>query len=202
MDQTNDTRILIVHNQRIIRSALETLIEDHIDVKIVGSVATGTEALIVLRDLAVDIVIIDADMPLMGGISATHTIREKYPKCGVLLLASHPQFSSTAVQAGARGFLLKDADIDDLLVAIRAVSRGNMYIQAWDDKPDEMPLFSETELKILNLMSQSATNAQIGQATGYADSTVRTYVSTIIRKLGAHGREHAVLLAARCGLLR
>lgn len=204
MDQTTNIRILIADDQEIIRSAMEALLKSYPDLKIVGSAASGREALDRLRDLdgAVDVALLDVDMPEMDGIRATREIHETWPNCAVLLLTSYPQFSNAGVQAGARGYLLKATNVDELIAAIHAVARGSMYLQSWNAKSPEEPLLSDTERKILGLMAESATNQEIGQRSGYAESTVRAHVATIIRKLGANGREHAVLLAMRRGLLR
>ncbi|GAB4212652.1 MAG: response regulator transcription factor [Roseiflexaceae bacterium] len=203
MDQYPHIRILIVDDQAVIRRGMEALLSKQPGIEIVGSAASGEEALAFLNqpDGMADVVLLDVDMPGIGGIATTRQIHQTWPECAVLLLTSHRQFNAAGVHAGARGYLLKSVDLDELLVAIRALARGRTYLQAWN-VDNKVLVLSDIELQILDLFADGMTYSEIARRCGYSETSVKLYLKAIVSKLDANGRGHAIRIAMRLGLLR
>lgn len=202
MVQAAHIRLLVVDDEAFVREATILALDRQPDLQVVGEADSGAAAIERLRELdaRVDVVLMDVGMPGMSGLEATRAIHAEWPACAVLLLTSYEQFSDAAIRAGARGYVLKSSRTDDILTAIRSVARGTMFAQAWRGAADT--LLSDAEVRVLELIAQSCSNADIARRLGWSERAVKTHVANICEKLGANGREHAVLLGLRRGDIR
>jgi DNA-binding NarL/FixJ family response regulator len=181
----------------------------------------GDEAIAKARDLTPDVILMDLKMPGTNGIEATRRIHEMNPKIGVLVLTMFDDDDSVfaAMRAGARGYLLKDADKDEVVRAIVAVERGEaifspaiaqrmiQYFSAGQSsasnrksQPDEFAGLTERELEILDLIAQGHNNLVISNKLSLSIKTVQNYVSSILTKLQVADRSQAIVRAREAGL--
>lgn len=198
---TAPIRVLLVDDHEVSREGLAFGMERHADLLLVGEATSGAEALARVRALegAVDVVVMDVQMASpTDGIDTTARLHAEYPECRVLLLTSSPHFASAAWRAGATGYVLKGTHVRNILVGIRAVHRGVMHFEV---APEAGVVLTDAEVRILDLIGESLSNAEIGQRLGWSSRAVTAHVSSILRKLGAAGREQAVRLAMRQGII-
>jgi DNA-binding NarL/FixJ family response regulator len=206
-------RVLIVDDHELVRLGLRTVIEEEDGMCVAGEASTGEEALAAIGTTAPDVVLLDLRMPGMGGVDACRAIVERDPRARVLVLTSYDDDEEVfgVLEAGAAGYLMKDADPATVLQAIRAVAGGNTVL---DDAVADRVIhgshvtngrddagLSPREREILELMARGMTNVQIAQALWLSEATVKTHVSRVLRKLGASDRTQAVVEAARRGLV-
>lgn len=203
-------RILIAEDQRIVREGLMALLEDEPEVEIVGEAANGQEAVGLFERLQPDVVLMDLQMPVLDGPEATRRIREQHPHARILALTTYAtdEFIFTALRAGAKGYLLKDASADDLLAAIRAVHRGQTSLAPEvaarlvsgmsEGAPEQL---TTRELEVLQLMGQGCSNSEIADKLVIAPRTAKVHVQNILGKLGATNRTEAVSIAVRRKLM-
>lgn len=208
-------RVFIADDHELVRYALRTLLEGEGGIEVVGEAADGAAALAGARDLRPDVLLLDLRMPGMGGVEVCEHIRRERPDVAVLVLTSFDEDEEVfgVMDAGANGYLLKDMSPDRLAGAIRAVADGQSVFDTGvanrimagrtmprqASEPDE-PL-SEREMDVLRLMAQGLTNREIGRALWIGESTVKTHVSHILRKLDQADRTQAVVTALRMGLV-
>ena len=190
--------ILLVDDHAIVRDGLRMLLEQHGDLKVVGAAADGREALNEARRLRPDIVIMDISMPGMNGIEAAQAICEALPATKVLILSQQasPVHAHRALQAGARGYVLKQAAATELVTAVRALQGGRRYLSAeinesvlsdfLNKRPVESPLdlLSPRERHILQLVVEGRSNAEAARELNLSVKTVETYRSRLMQKLG------------------
>jgi DNA-binding NarL/FixJ family response regulator len=212
-------RVLLVDDHGIVRRGMRAYLELLDDMEIVGEAGDGQQALDRIALLEPegrlpDVVLMDLLMPRMDGIAATAAIKERYPAIEVVALTSFIEEEKVhaALQAGAAGYLLKDAEADEVASAIRAAHRGEVHLdpavakrlmQALRaPKPREAvePL-TEREREVLVLVAQGRANKEIGRQLGISERTARTHVSNILGKLGLASRTQAALYAVREGLV-
>jgi len=204
-------RLLIAEDQRIVREGLRALLEDAPEVEIAGEAANGQEAVELFERVRPDVVLMDLQMPEVDGPEATRRILERAPDARILVLTTYAtdEFIFTALRAGARGYLLKDASADDLLGAIHAVHRGETLlaptiaarvVAGIGGRGQTEPLTGR-ELEVLALVSHGRSNAEIAAALSIAPQTVKVHVQNILGKLGATNRTEAVSMAVRQNLI-
>jgi len=204
-------RLLIAEDQRIVREGLRALLEDAPEVEIAGEAANGQEAVELFERVRPDVVLMDLQMPEVDGPEATRRILERAPNARILVLTTYAtdEFIFTALRAGARGYLLKDASADDLLGAIHAVHRGETLlaptiaarvVAGIGGRGQTEPLTGR-ELEVLALVSHGRSNAEIAAALSIAPQTVKVHVQNILGKLGATNRTEAVSMAVRQNLI-
>ena len=203
-------RILIAEDQRIVREGLIALLEDEAELTIAGVAADGQQAIELFEQLQPDVVLMDLQMPVVDGPKATSRIRERAPDARILVLTTYAtdEFIFTALRAGARGYLLKDASADELLAAIRAVYEGRTLLApavaerlvAGVSTTAPEPL-TPRELEVLTLLGQGRSNSEIAEALTIAPRTVKVHVQNILGKLGASNRTEAVSMAVRQKLI-
>jgi DNA-binding NarL/FixJ family response regulator len=218
MQDTPDTspRVLLVDDHDLFRSGLRTLLEAE-GVDVVGEARTGTDAVAEIRALAPDVVVMDLNMPGMSGVEATAKIAMFSPLARVLVLSASDQDADVmdAIMAGACGYLLKDASIDELLAGIRAAATGESLISPAiaskvlqrlrasgssareDSTASEL---SERELQVLRLIANGQDNAQIAAELHISPKTVKNHISNILMKLQIDNRIQAAVFAVRSGL--
>jgi DNA-binding NarL/FixJ family response regulator len=197
-------KILIVEDQRIVREGLRAVLEDEDEIAIVGEAANGQEAVELFGRLRPDVVLMDLQMPVVDGPEATRRIRELAPDARILVLTTYAtdEFIFKALRAGARGYLLKDASVDELLGAIRSVHAGQtllapavaarLVVGVSAGGPESL---TPRELEVLTLIGQGRSNAEIATLLSIAPRTAKVHVQNILGKLGATNRTEAVSMA-------
>ncbi len=204
-------RVLIADDHPLFRDGLRMLLETLPDIEVVGEATTGEEVQRLTASLQPDVILMDVKMPGVSGIEATRRITQAQPGVRILIVTMFEDDATvfTAMRAGARGYVLKDAEKDDMLRAIRAVGRGeaifspgiaarltDFFTLARPAVPHEtFPSLTNREREILQLMSQGASNADIARALSFSGKTVANYVSTILSKLQVADRAEAALRA-------
>ncbi|ADB30239.1 two component transcriptional regulator, LuxR family [Kribbella flavida DSM 17836] len=213
-------RVLVVDDQDLVRAGLRLLIDNTDDLRVVGEASDGREALALAREHQPDVVLMDLQMPVMGGVETTAAIRAdpllKDTPVVVLTTFDHDADVVDAVQAGASGYLLKDLAADELRGAIRTAVTGGAPIapkvaklmmhrisRMPSRKVQEETLAGLTarELDILAHVGRGLSNEEIGQALFLSPETARTYVSRLLAKLGVRDRSQLVVLAHKAGLV-
>ena len=217
--ETDETiRVVVVDDHAVVRRGLFEFLGGEPDLEVVGDAAGGPQALELLDRLdsdgaPPDVVLMDLQMEPVDGIATTREIRKRFEAVEVVVLTSFGEDERVhaALEAGASGFLLKDADADEVAVAVRAAHRGELQLDpaiarrltAWlrssprDDGAEDL---TSRELEVLRLLGAGETNKGIGAALGITERTARTHVSHILSKLGLRSRTQAALWAAREGL--
>jgi DNA-binding NarL/FixJ family response regulator len=209
-------RILLVDDQSLIRQALSTLLNLEPDLEIVGTAENGEIAIAQYIELQPDVVLMDMRMPIVNGCQATQAICQQYPQANILILSTHDDGDDVinALQAGAKGYLLKDMLSDDLAQAIRNIHQGytqlapgllNRFIHRSTDTPAIQTLptsdLTPKELEVTRLIGSGASNREIGEKLFIAESTVKTHVNNIFGRLGLKNRSQLAIYANRCSLL-
>ncbi|HVS44369.1 MAG TPA: response regulator transcription factor [Candidatus Dormibacteraeota bacterium] len=194
-------RVLVADDHPVVRHGLCTMLEIEDDMVVVGRAADGEEAVIQARETKPDIILLDVQMPNVDGIEALRRIRADNPEARVIVLTTYrnEDYIFPSLEAGARGYLLKDASRTELAAAVRAVHRGESLLdpqvqETIDNAPRHDPLTAR-ELEVLRLMADQKSNAQIAELLFVSENTVKTHVSNILAKLGCSDRAGAVLTA-------
>ena len=204
-------RVLIADDHSVVREGLRMFLRLDPDLEVAGEAADGAEALRLARQLQPDVVLMDLLMPVMDGIAATAAIRQELPETEVLALTSvlEDQTVVGAVRAGAIGYVLKDTRAETLCQAIKAAAAGQVQLTPQAaarlmqavSAPEHPESLTTRETEVLRLLAQGAANKQIAQRLHISENTVRSHVSTILRKLGVQSRTQATLYAVRSGLV-
>jgi NarL family two-component system response regulator LiaR len=204
-------RILIVDDHSIVREGLRMFLRREPGLEVVGEAADGAEAVEQARLLRPDVVLMDLLMPVMDGITATAAIRSALPETEVLAITSVLERASVvrAIRAGAIGYLLKDAQAEELCKAIKAAAahqvqlspQASAFLLREMQAPEHPEALTERETDVLRLLAQGQSNKEIAQNLSLAEETVKTHVRHILSKLGVQSRTQAALYATRIGLL-
>lgn len=202
-------RVVIVDDHAVVRAGLEQVIDLSDDIDVVGSATDGSETEALVRRTEPDVVLMDLSMPTLDGIEATRLVMAARPETNVLVLTSYSDRDSIlrALDAGARGYVLKDAEPDELLRAIRAAARGEAPLspraaQALVSARRESspaPALSEREREVLALVADGLANKQIAIRLGISEKTVKSHLTRIFREIGVSDRTQAALWAQRHG---
>ena len=212
-------RVMVVDDHAVVRRGLWTFLESEPDLEVVGAAEGGRQALDLLGGLASegrrpDVVVMDLQMRPLDGIESTRLIRERHGDVEVVVLTSYAddELVRAALEAGASGYLLKDADADEVAAAVRAAHRGEMQLDAavarrllstvgvaW--RRDARPELTARELDVLRLVGAGRANKEIAARLDISERTARTHVSNILGKLGLASRTQAALWAVREGLV-
>ena len=199
-------RVLIAEDQTMLRGALSALLELEPDISVVAQAANGREAQRLAREFTPDVVVTDIEMPEMTGLEFAAALKETESKAKVIILTTfaRPGYLRRALDAGARGYLLKERPASELAEAIRRVHVGLRAVdpalaaEAWS--ADEDPL-SERERQILQRAGDGRSSAEIASELRLSEGTVRNYLSEAITKLGAANRVDAARIARSRGWL-
>ncbi len=200
-------RIVTVDDHLLIREGLAALLSSQTDIELVGEACNGQEAVEIYEKLKPDVMLMDLQMPLLGGIEAITAIRARHPFARIIVLTTYDteQLATKAMASGAQAYLLKSNVRRELADTIRDVARGKFrldkeIIEALTSRADEDEL-SLREREVLQLISEGNTNRQVGFCLSISEDTVKGHVKSILAKLSARDRAHAVALAMRKGIL-
>ena len=207
IDQSTTIRILIVDDHSIVRQGLATIINRDPEMTVIAQAEDGQQAIAYFSEHQPDVTLMDLRMPQMGGVEAISAICTQFKPARIIVLTTYDGDEDIyrGLQAGAKGYLLKDAKPNELLNAIRMVNRGQQYI------PPEVgaklvqrmsnPELSDRELEVLRLMGQGMSNSDIATALTIGESTVKSHVNRILSKLGVSDRTQAVITAVKRGIV-
>jgi DNA-binding NarL/FixJ family response regulator len=215
-------RVVVADDQPLVRSGLRTILDAQSDIEVIGEAADGHEAVALSRLERPDVVLMDVRMPGLDGITATRQLAgpDVTEPVAVLVLTTFDldEHVYDALRAGARGFLLKDATRDELVNAVRVVARGDALLAPSvtrrlldrfagtlpDGAPpsDYLEELTEREREILRFVALALSNAEIAARLHLTEATVKTHVSSVLRKLGLRDRVQAVVFAYDVGLVR
>jgi two-component system response regulator NreC len=211
-------RIILGDDHTVVRQGLRKILEGHENWEVVAEAADGREAVRQALALEPDVVIMDIAMPLLSGIEATRQIVRRLPNAGVLILSMHSEeaFITQALQAGARGYLLKDSADTELIRGVTAVAAGKSFFSPAAAKVmlddylrhlakkgivDRYEALSEREREIFQLVAEGHSNKDIAELLSISVATVETHRSHILQKLDVHSTAELVLYAVRRGVI-
>ncbi len=209
-------RIVLADDHGVLRAGLRALLDDQPDLQVVGEAETADRALALVRELQPDVAVVDVRMP-GDGLNATRQMKQEFPALSVLILSQYddPAYLHQSLAAGASGYALKRASGQELLQAIRAVARGEVYLhpavarvlveQSWGPRqpadPDGSQPLSEREAQVLREVALGHTTQQVAEKLFLSVRTVETYKARGMEKLGLDGRAALVRYAIEHGLL-
>jgi DNA-binding NarL/FixJ family response regulator len=212
-------RIVVVDDHDVVRRGLLTVLGGEPDLEVVGAAEGGVQALNLIAQLderaqRPDVVVMDLEMAPVDGIETTRQIRSRYDDVEVVALTSFGEEERVraALEAGASGYLLKDADVDEVAAAVRAAHRGELQLDPavarllmsslrGISRDDVSSALTPRELEVLALVGRGRANKEIAAELSISERTARTHVSNILRKLGLASRTQAALWAVREGLV-
>jgi DNA-binding NarL/FixJ family response regulator len=205
---TGQVRVLVVDDHPLLREGVAAVLTGKSDLTIVGEAGDGREAIEKFRTLQPDVTVMDLQMPLMSGIDAMRAIRLEAPKACIVVLATLAGDipARRALQAGARGYVLKERVREELSDIIREVYRGAKRIEPAialqiADYADN-PTLTPREIEVLQLVATGNSNKLIAKTLTVSEETIKTHVKNLIAKLGARDRTHAVTLSVRRGIIQ
>lgn len=202
--------VMLVDDHPVVRKGLRGMIDPEPDLHVVGEAATGAEAVAMSAELRPDVILMDLRMPGIDGVTATEQILAAQPAARIVVVTTYETDTDIlrAVEAGAAGYLLKDASRADLTDAIRDAARGKTVLApevagrlaSWIRQPTATAL-SAREIDVLSLVAKGRTNIEIGTVLHISEATVKTHLLRAFNKLGVSDRTAAVTTAMRLGLL-
>lgn len=211
---TPPVRLLLADDHRMFRQGLRELLERKTTFSIVGEATTGREALAKVAELRPEIVLLDIQMPELDGVAVARQLRETHPEVKIIMLTMYRQDQHLleAIKAGARGYLLKDADGDELIAVIERVARGEAALDPAMTLPvleayrqlsaqQEGEILTPREREIVQLLAAGHDNRTIASRLFLSEKTVSNRLSEIFQKLGASNRTQAALIATQRGLI-
>lgn len=211
------TRLLIIDDHEMVREGLKAMLVSEPDFDIVGGATNAQQALEMIEHMRPDVVLLDVRLPDVSGIEVCHTVNERFPEIGVIILTTFTDETLVAqcIRAGAKGFIIKDVERFDLKRSIRAVARGEVAIDSKaavgtltqlrrTPQTKTEPLLeslSPQQLVILRLVAQGLSSREIGAQLYLTENTIKGYVQEILHRLGVKNRTEAVMVAVKQGWL-
>ncbi|HUI28381.1 MAG TPA: response regulator transcription factor [Candidatus Kryptonia bacterium] len=213
------TRVLLVDDHTVVRQGLRRILELSADIEIVGEVADGRAALDAVQRLKPAVAILDISLPGLNGIEVTRHLAKSAPETKVLILSMHADdaYIRQSLHAGAKGYLLKDADDHDLLRAVNALNAGGSFFSPAVSRvvldaflhrsdanvaTDELALLSDREREVLQLIAEGKSNKDVAQLLNVAVSTVESHRKRVMEKLDLHNTAEMVRFAVRKGVVQ
>ena len=213
------TRLLLVDDHAVVRSGLRMLLENEKDVEIIGEAGTAAEALASAADLNPDVILMDIGLPDQSGIDATRDIKEQFPKIAVVALTIHEdeEYFFKMLEAGASGYVPKRAAPEELLTAIRAAAKGEVYLyptmakllvrdylvsDPTDADESARKALTDREHEVLTHLAEGESNIEIAKILVISPKTVARHRENIMRKLNLHSRAELVRYAIRKGIIK
>ena len=211
-------RVLIADDCTMFRKGLSALLASAEGIEVVGEAVSGRETVAAVRHLRPDVVVMEIHLPNLYGIEAIREIKKQHPLVKVLILTAQEKnrYISRALEAGASGYILKEASLDELLMAIRSIHRGGVYLyppiaaklvqeylahKAEDETADDLQCLTAREREILCLIAEGNTNREIARMLGISVNTIRVHRSSLMKKIECHDRTEIVKYAIRKGLI-
>ncbi len=207
-------RIIVADDHRIMREGVQMLLADSEQIEVVGEADSGEALLDLLETVEVDAVLMDLEMPGMGGLDALDHLRTRFPDVGVVILSMHdrPDFVRRAITQGAEGYLLKSASREEVIRALETIVSGGSYIQPelvaplvsglGQGSPRTSDLvLTDRERQVLELMALGHDTTEMAAELGIGEATIRTHVKHLFSRLGVHNRAEAVAVGFREGLI-
>ena len=211
-------RVLVADDQPLVRSGFRMILEERPDLELVGEAGNGADAVQLARELDPDVILMDVRMPELDGVEATRRLIDGGSRARVLVLTTFDldEYVYAAIRAGASGFLLKDVEPAELVDAIRVVAAGNSLfgpaaterlVSRFAHEPAKegtrtLEELTDREREILRLLATGLSNAELADSLHLSETTVKTHVSSVLRKLGVRDRVQAVIAAYDSGLVR
>ncbi len=214
-------RTLLADDQAMVRAGFRLILESEPEIEVVGEAEDGEQAVARVRTLRPDVVLMDVQMPVMDGITATRQIlqlvKDRPPRVLILTTFERDEYIFEALRVGASGFLLKNAPPEDLIEAVRVVAAGNALLApsvtrriidefakrpAPTDHAEQLNQLTDRETEILRLLARGLANAEIAALLYVGEATVKTHVSNVLAKLGVRDRVQAVVFAYESGLVQ
>jgi DNA-binding NarL/FixJ family response regulator len=213
---TDVTRVLIADDHTLFRRGVRSLLSTVAGIEVVGEASDGESAVALTAELAPDVVLMDLRMPGGGGLAAIRALTESSPSANVLVVTMFEDDDSVfaAMRAGARGYVLKDMDAEDLASAIIVVGRGEAlfsrgiaarmmsFFSVSHASARPFPALTDSERNVLRLMASGANNITIARELSLSPKTVRNYISNVFRKLQVADRAQAIVIAREAGVER
>jgi DNA-binding NarL/FixJ family response regulator len=213
-------KVVIADDQALVRGGFRMILDAKEDMEVAGEASDGAEAIALVAEQEPDVVLMDVRMPNVDGIEATRQIVASGSPARIIILTTHDvdEYVFAALRAGASGFLLKDVRPPDLVEGIRVVARGDALLAASvtrrlldrfanvlpdsSARPADLEELTERELEVLRLVALALSNAEIAGRLVLTEATVKTHVSSVLRKLDLRDRVQAVVYAYDVGLVR
>lgn len=207
-------KVLVVDDHTVVRAGLCRLLESEQDIRVVGQTGSGHEALKLAKELKPDVMLLDYSLPDIDGMETTERLVATKQKCRVLILTmyANEEYAIRLLRAGASGFIVKGAGTDELLVALRKVAKGGTYVtpaiqekmvtrigQPTDTVPEST--LSNREMQVLLKLARGATTREVAESLSLSVSTVETYRSRILEKLGLRNNSDLTRFAIKRGLI-
>jgi DNA-binding NarL/FixJ family response regulator len=210
-------RVLVADDQALVRSGFRMILEARDDLEVVGEAENGAEAVELARQLEPDVILMDVRMPEVDGVEATRRLAGSKARVVILTTFDLDEYVVEALRAGASGFLLKDVRPEQLVEAVRVVAAGEALLSPTvtrrlldrfadalpvETPPPKLDALTAREVEILRLLATGHSNAEIAAELVVSEATVKTHVSSVLRKLGVRDRVQAVVIAYDTGLVR
>jgi DNA-binding NarL/FixJ family response regulator len=209
-------RVLLADDHALVRQGFRRILEDELDIEVVGEAGGGAEAIALDQELNPDVVVLDMSMPEINGLHAAIEILRRRPERPIMILSmfDDAQYVRNALAAGVRGYILKNALETDLLLAVRTLAGGGRFVSAELAAAAEAPAaevnaaederfaqLTARELQVLRLIAMGKTNREIGKLLGLSANTVAVHRTNLMSTLGVHKAAELVLIAVRKGLV-
>jgi DNA-binding NarL/FixJ family response regulator len=200
-------RVLVIEDHPVVRQGLVALLSNATDIEVVGSAADGHEGMELFRSVHPDVTLMDLQMPRLGGVEAIHRIRNEWPEARVIVLTTFDGDEDIyrAMQAGAKAYLLKGMEVEELIAAIRTVHMGRASVPSSIAEKLAQRIGSQDltmrEVEVLKRIVAGRANKEIANDLKISEATVKSHVNSLLGKLGVDDRTHAAVVALQRGIV-